>query len=191
MIDTNYNIILGSASTRRKELLEELGLSFSIISSNIEESYPVELAKKEVAKYIAIQKASYLSKKIKSKDLLITADTVVKVKDIILNKPKNKNEALLMLSTISNTKHEVITGVCITTKNKQISFSVTTEVNFRYLKRKEIEFYIEKYNPFDKAGSYGIQDWIGKIGIKSIKGSYTNVIGLPLVELYENLKKIV
>ena len=190
IINKKYNFILGSSSPRRMELLKDLGISFDVIHPNIEEKYPKKIRKNKIAEYIAIQKASYLSNQIKCHNVLITADTIVKIKNKILNKPINKNEAKKMLLEISNTEHEVITGVCIYTKKKQISFSVTTKVNFKALDKEEIIFYVNNYNTLDKAGGYGIQEWIGKIGVKSIQGSYTNVMGLPLTELYENLKKI-
>lgn len=190
IINKKYNFILGSSSPRRKELLKELGISFDVIKPKIEEQYPKKMLKKNIAEYIAMQKASYLSSQIKPHDILITADTIVKIDNKILNKPVNKNEAIQMLLEISNKEHEVITGVCIYTKKKKISFSVTTKVYFKDLEKEEIFFYVNNYNYLDKAGGYGIQDWIGKIGIKNIHGSYTNVMGLPLTELYENLKKI-
>ena len=190
MISEKYNIILGSKSPRRKKLLKNLIEKFNIMPSNINETYPKNLKKNDIAKFLAVKKASLLLNKINSEDLLITADTIVKLKDEILNKPKDNNEAMNMLLKLSNTEHEVITGVCICTKEIQKSFSVKTLVNFRCLETEEIDFYIKNYNALDKAGGYGIQDWIGKIGITNIKGSYTNVMGLPLSELYQNLKNI-
>ena len=184
-----YNIILGSSSPRRKELLTNLGVKFTVKTTNKEEKYPSILKDEEIAEFLAQQKASYFLDQLKSNDLLITADTIVALDSIILNKPKDKNDAFNMLSKLSDNTHKVITGVCIKTQDKELVFSTTTLVTFKKLLKQEINFYITNCNPFDKAGSYGIQDWIGNIGITTIKGSYTNVVGLPLTELYENLKK--
>jgi len=184
-----YNIILGSSSPRRKKLLSDLGVRFTIKTTNKEEKYPAILKEEDVAKFLAQQKSSYFLNQLQSDDLLITADTIVALDNTIFNKPKDKNDAFNMLSRLSENTHKVITGVCIKTQNKELVFSATTLVTFKKLLEQEINFYITNYNPLDKAGSYGIQDWIGKIGIITIKGSYTNVVGLPLTELYENLKK--
>ena len=186
---TKYNIILGSSSPRRKKLLSDLGVTFTIKTTNKEEKYPTILKEEDIAKFLAQQKSSYFLNQLKSDDLLITADTIVTLDNTIFNKPKDKNDAFNMLSRLSENTHKVITGVCIKTQNKKLVFSATTLVTFKKLLEQEINFYITNYNPLDKAGSYGIQDWIGKVGIITIKGSYTNVVGLPLTELYENLKK--
>ena len=186
---SKYNIILGSSSPRRKELLTDLGVKFTIKAINKKEKYPISLKEKDIAKFLARQKASYFLNQLKNDDLLITADTIVTLDSIIFNKPKDKNDAFNMLSKLSNNTHKVITGVCIKTQDRKLVFSSTTLVTFKKLSEQEINFYITNYKPFDKAGSYGIQDWIGKVGIITIKGSYTNVVGLPLTELYENLKK--
>ena len=186
---SKYNIILGSSSPRRKELLTDLGVKFTIKTTNKEEKYPALLKDEDIATFLAKQKAFYFLNQLKINDLLITADTIVTLDGIILNKPKNKSDAFNMLSNVSDNTHKVITGVCIKTKDKELVFSSTTLVTFKKLSEQEINFYITSYNPFDKAGSYGIQDWIGKVGIMTINGSYTNVVGLPLTELYENLKK--
>ena len=184
-----YNIILASSSPRRKELLTDLGVKFTIKTTSNEETYPAILKNEDIAKFLAQEKASYFLNQLKSNDLLITADTIVTLDGIIFNKPKDKNEAFNILSKLSDNTHKVITGVCIKTQNKELVFSSTTLVTFKKLLEQEINFYITNYNPLDKSGSYGIQDWIGKVGITTIKGSYTNVVGLPLTELYENLKK--
>ena len=186
---TKYNIILGSSSPRRKELLRDLGIIFTVKTKNKEEKYPAILKDEDIAKFLARQKASYFLNQLKNDDLLITADTIVTLDSIIFNKPKDKNDAFNMLSKLSNSTHKVITGVCIKTQDKELVFSTTTLVTFKKLLEEEINFYITNYNPLDKAGGYGIQEWIGKVGIVTIKGSYTNVVGLPLTELYENLKK--
>ena len=183
-----FNIILGSASTRRKELLSDIGLKFSIQTTDKEETYPNNLATDKIAEFLAHQKSNILSKKLCEDDLLITADTIVLLNEEVLHKPKDKSDAYKILNKISNNTHKVITGVCIKNINKEIVFSVTSFVTFRKLKKNEIEFYINNFNPLDKSGAYGIQDWIGKIGVKNINGSYTNIIGLPLSETYENIK---
>ena len=185
-----YNIILGSSSPRRKKLLKELQIKFKVQICHHEEIYSHRLKEKKVAEFLAQQKSFYLSEKLKKDDLIITADTIVVLKNTILNKPKNQTDAFNMLTKLSNRTHKVITGVFIRTVKQNILFSTTTKVTFKKLSNEEINFYINNYKIKDKAGSYGIQDWIGKIGVISIEGSYTNVLGLPLTELYENLKKI-
>ena len=183
-----FTIILGSASPRRKELLSDIGLEFSIQTTEKKEGYPAKLQEHEIAEFLAKQKAKFLSKNLSKTDLLITADTIVSFKDELLNKPKNKEQAFNTLSKLSGNTHKVITGVCIKNHQKEIAFSAITLVTFNRLTKKEISFYINNFNPFDKAGAYGIQDWIGKIGIKSIEGSYSNVVGLPTAEIYQKLK---
>tara|TARA_B100000780_G_scaffold270551_1_gene230483 strand:- start:470 stop:1054 length:585 start_codon:yes stop_codon:yes gene_type:complete len=187
-LSKKYNIILGSASPRRKELLSDINLKFSIQTSNEEETFSCSLIEEEIAEFLAKQKSKFLSEKLQQNDLLITADTIVSFNNELLNKPKNKKEAFETLSKLSKNTHKVITGVCLKSKNKEIIFSVTTMVTFKELSENEIYHYINKYNPYDKAGAYGIQDWIGKIGINNINGSYTNVVGLPISELYQHLK---
>jgi len=186
-----YTIILGSASPRRKELLTDIGLDFSIKTTEKEEDFPDKLKGKDIAEFLAKQKSEFLSENLKTTDLLITADTIVSFKNELLNKPQNKKEAFNTLSKLSGNTHKVITGVSIKTLKKEIVFSTTTMVTFNQLTEEEINFYIHNHNPFDKAGAYGIQDWIGKIGIKSIEGSYSNVVGLPTSELYERLKSFI
>lgn len=187
-LSEQYNIILGSASPRRKELLTDLGLIFSIQTTNKEETFSRLLKQEEIAEFLAKQKSEFLSEDLQQNDLLITADTIVSFKNELLNKPKNKEEAFRTLNILSENTHKVITGVCLKSKNKEIVFSVTTLVTFNSLSEEEIHHYINKYNPYDKAGAYGIQDWIGKIGINNINGSYTNVVGFPISELYQHLK---
>ena len=186
-----YNIILGSNSPRRKKILEELGLKVKVIASNIDESIIQNKNLEKVPILLAKKKAFALKNKIKSNDLLITADTIVLLKDEILKKPKNEEDAKRILSKISSKTHQVITGVCILINGKEHSFSNTTEVSFDKLDLNEIDFYIKKYKPFDKAGAYGIQEWIGLIGIKKINGSYSNVVGLPASRLYQELKRLI
>jgi len=183
-----FTIILGSASPRRKELLSDIGLEFSTQTTDKEEDYPPNLKEHEIAEFLAKQKAKFLSDNLSKTDLLITADTIVSFKEELLNKPNNRQEALNTLGKLSGNTHKVITGVCIKNHQKEISFSAITLVTFNKLTKEEINFYINNSNPFDKAGAYGIQDWIGKIGIKSIEGSYSNVVGLPTAEVYQQLK---
>jgi len=187
-LSEQYNIILGSASPRRRELLSDIGLRFSIQTTDKEETFSTTIKEEEIAEFLAKQKSEFLSENLQQNDLLITADTIVSFKNELLNKPINKEEAFKTLSKLSENTHKVITGVCLKSKNKEIVFSVTTLVTFKELSEDEIHHYINKYNPYDKAGAYGIQDWIGKIGINNINGSYTNVVGLPISELYQHLK---
>jgi len=187
----SYHVILASQSPRRKMLLRGLGIDFEVKPSVADESYPDELPCEQVAEYIAKQKALYFPKnELSERIILITADTVVCLDNEILGKPKNETEALSTLRKLSGKKHEVITGVVITTAFSQKSFSVKTDVYFKELTESEIAFYVENYRPFDKAGAYGIQEWIGHIGITRIDGSFFNVMGLPVQRLYEELCEI-
>ena len=183
-----FTIILGSASPRRKELLSNIGLKFSIQTTDKKEDYPTNLKEHKIAEFLAKQKAKFLSENLSETDLLITADTIVSFKGELLNKPKNQEQAFNILSKLSGNTHKVITGVCIKLHQKEIAFSAITLVTFNKLTKKEISLYINNFNPLDKAGAYGIQDWIGKIGIKSIEGSYSNVVGLPTAKVYQQLK---
>ena len=186
-----YKIILCSNSPRRKELLQGLGLDFQIrVINEIDESYDKTLIGDEIAKMIAEKKAQAYKSTMLSDELLITADTIVYVDGNVLGKPKNRSDAINMLKTLSGKCHDVITGVCIQTVNEKLSFSVKTVVSFNHITDDEINFYIENYQPFDKAGAYGIQEWIGFVGVDSIKGSYFNVMGLPVQKLYTMLKNI-
>jgi septum formation protein len=184
-------IILGSVSPRRQELLKSLGIDFEIRVKDLKEKYPKNLKEKEISEFLAIQKSENLSKTLKSEEILITADTIVVKGDRVLNKPKDRLEAQEMLQFLSGDKHKVITSVCLASKNKQEVFTSETEVHFKILSIEEIDYYIKEYQPFDKAGAYGIQEWIGLIGIEKIKGSYCNVVGLPVVKLYQNLIQFV
>ena len=185
------HIILASNSPRRRELLAGLDLEFEVkVLPDIDESYPKDLPAAEVAGYISRKKADSYRALIGEDDLVITADTVVIVGDEVLGKPKDADEARRMLHLISGRTHQVITGVCLLTTDKEHSFSVTTDVTFKQLSDDEITYYIEHYKPFDKAGAYGIQEWIGYIGVTSINGSYFNVMGLPVQRLWEEIKKI-
>jgi septum formation protein len=184
-------IILGSVSPRRQELLKSLGIDFEIRVKDLKEKYPKNLKEKEISEFLAIQKSENLSKTLKSEEILITADTIVVKGDRVLNKPKDRLEAQEMLQFLSGDKHKVITSVCLASKNKQEVFTSETEVHFKILSIEEIDYYIKEYQPFDKAGAYGIQEWIGLIGIEKIKGSYCNVVGLPVVKLYQKLIQFV
>lgn len=186
----NRQIILGSQSPRRSQLLSELGLKFEVVVRETDEVVDELLKPIAVVKAIATKKAEAFLNDFEGA-VIITADTIVVTSDQkILGKPKSKAEAFHVLKMLSGDIHEVITAVCILEDEKLITFSESTEVEFYPLSDDEINFYIEKYEPFDKAGSYGIQEWIGRIGIKSIKGEYTNVVGLPTALLYQELKKL-
>ena len=183
-------IILASKSPRRKELLNLLDVEFSIEVRAVNEVFSDRLKTDEVAEYLARLKADAF-KSIKPDELIITADTVVVLNDEILGKPKNTSEAQQMLKKLSDKSHLVITGVCLKTNDRLVSFSSSTKVYFKKLTTSEIDYYIENYQPFDKAGSYGIQEWIGAIGITKIEGSYYNVVGLPIYKLNEELKQFI
>jgi len=188
-LNTNKNIILGSKSPRRIELLKLMGLNIQVRKLDIDETYPRSLSPIQTALFLSRKKAnSYV---INNQDILICADTIVYIKNLILEKPKDKVEAQKMLEKLSNRRHFVVTGVTIRTTNKEISFYERSLVVFKKISQKEIQFYIQNHNPLDKAGGYGIQDWIGLIGIKKISGSYYNVMGLPTSKLYEELNKLV
>ena len=187
----NYNFILGSNSPRRKEILKEIGLDFSVYPSNIDENFNKEMKLENIGVFLAEKKANAIKNELKENDILITADTTVIHNKELLSKPENTLEAKEMLNKLSGKSHKVITGVCLLSKNKKCAFSCETIVTFNNLEIKEIEFYINKFKPFDKSGSYGIQEWIGLIGIEKIEGSYTNVVGLPASMLYTKLKKFI
>lgn len=181
-----YNITLASKSPRRRELLAGLGIDFEVkVLPGIDESYPTELPATDVPQYIASKKAS--AYEVAGRDLVITADTLVIVGDEILGKPHDAADAHRMLRSLSGRRHQVTTGVCMVSADKKRCFSVTTDVAFKALSDAEIDYYIERYRPFDKAGAYGIQEWIGYIGVTSIHGSYFNVMGLPVQRIYEEL----
>jgi septum formation protein len=182
-------LILGSKSPRRKELLSSIGMQFEIRTKETDENYPETLPIEQVAEYIAQLKADDLIEDLKDDEILLCADTTVQIDNILLGKPKDASEASKMLSLLSGRTHVVTTGVVIASNEMELSFSVKTEVTFKPLSMDEIEYYIETYQPFDKAGSYGIQEWIGYIGIQKINGSYNNVVGLPTHEVYQALQK--
>lgn len=184
-----YTILLASQSPRRQELLYGLDLEFKIIKNCVEEVYPRSLDKLKIPEYLAEIKADAHLKNIDSNQLVITADTIVIIDNQVLEKPKDKNEAIDMLSMLSGESHKVVTGVCLATKNKKSIFSDQTIVTFDQLSAAEIEYYVEKYKPFDKAGSYGAQEWLGYVAISKLEGSYFNVMGLPVHRLFNELKK--
>ena len=184
-----FNIILGSSSPRRNELLKSLGFDFVINPSNADENYPLNLKGHEIPVFLAEKKASSFNGVLTETDLLITADTIVWCEGEIFNKPINFEEGKLMLQTLSGKMHEVFTAVCLKSANKQIIFYDATKVYFKKFTNEEIEYYLNKYKPYDKAGSYGVQEWIGYIGIEKIEGSFYNVMGLPVKKLHEELMK--
>ncbi|CAM1362239.1 Maf-like protein Fjoh_2955 [Tenacibaculum sediminilitoris] len=187
---SKYSIILASNSPRRQELIKSLDIPFTIKTKEVEEIYPKELKHSEITDYLAILKSTPFKNDLKENELLITSDTIVWMHNKALGKPKNYKEAFQMLKELSNTKHKVITSICITNTSFQKTFNDTTIVSFKELLDDEIEYYINTYKPFDKAGAYGIQEWIGKIGIIKIEGSYFNVMGFPVHKLYKELSKL-
>jgi septum formation protein len=182
-------IILASKSPRRQQLLKDLGLDFQIVLKEVEEIYPPELKREEVPMFLSKLKSDAFVPDLKPNQLVITSDTIVCLEDRIIGKPKDRDDAFYMLSDLSGKMHEVITAVTLTSLEKQVSFFVVTEVYFKTLSNLEIDYYINEYKPYDKAGSYGIQEWIGYIGIEKIVGSYFNVMGLPVKELYDELER--
>lgn len=182
----NYKILLASQSPRRQELLKGLGIDFSIVKIKCDETYPKTLRKEEITEFISKSKVQAYSD-LQPTDLLIAADTIVWMKDTVYGKPKNKDKAREMLESLSGNRHEVFTSVTIKTASKSLTFSDSTEVFVNGLSAEEIDFYIENYQPFDKAGSYGIQDWFGLTKVSKIKGNYYNVMGLPVQKLYQVL----
>ena len=184
---SDRNIILGSGSPRRKLLLEGLGIDFSVKTKDVEELYDEKLQREEVARFLAELKANAFEHELNPEDLLITSDTTVCLNDIILNKPKDLNEAKLMLQTLSGKTHTVITAVTITDLQKSVTFHDETEVTFRELLEDEIDYYVKKHAPLDKAGAYGAQEFMGYIAIEKLEGSYFNVMGLPVHRVFEEL----
>ena len=190
MNNIGYNIILASNSPRRKELLAGLGVEFDVrLIDGIDETYPSDIESHDVAEYIAKKKADAYKQSIASNELIITADTVVILDGEIFGKPSNADDAYNMLQKLSGKTHQVITGVCLLTKNEQRVFRVKTDVTFKELEMEEIKYYVDNYKPFDKAGAYGIQEWIGYIGVTSLNGSYFNVVGFPVQRIYTELQK--
>ncbi|WP_428740369.1 Maf-like protein [Tenacibaculum sp.] len=187
---SKYSIILASNSPRRQELIKSLDIPFTVKIKEIEEVYPEELQQAEITDYLSALKASPFKLELKDNELLITSDTIVWANNRALGKPKNYKEAFSALKELSNSSHKVITSICITNKSFQHVFNDSTTVTFRELLDEEIDYYITNYKPYDKAGAYGIQEWIGKIGITKIEGSYFNVMGFPVHKLYKELSKL-
>ena len=186
-----YNIILASNSPRRKELLSRLGVPFEVrVLKDIDESYPETTPVSEVAQFIAGKKADVYRLVMGDDELIITADTVVIVGNEILGKPADADDAARMLRALSGRTHQVTTGVCMVAKDQDRRFSVTTDVTFKQLTDEEISYYVQTYKPYDKAGAYGIQEWIGCIGVTGLSGSYYNVMGLPIQRIYQVLKSL-
>lgn len=183
-----YKLILASQSPRRRELLKGLDVKFSTCTVDADESFPARLKGADAVQYICKAKANAYKPQLAENTIAITADTVVILDENIIGKPKSYDEAFSMIRSLSGRVHEVITAVCIFSKEKCVEFYSSTEVHFSTLTDEEINYYIEKYKPFDKAGSYGVQEWIGYIGIEKIVGSYFNVMGLPVKRLYDELK---
>ena len=186
-----YHIVLASNSPRRRELLAGLGIDFEVrVLPGINEGYPATLPVTEIAQYIASKKAEAYREMMDESTLVITADTIVVVDDEVLGKPHDASEACGMLRKLSGRMHQVITGVCLTTACQQRQFSVMTRVTFKQLTDEEIHHYVTVYQPFDKAGAYGIQEWIGYIGVTALEGSYFNVMGLPVQRIYTELTRM-
>jgi septum formation protein len=184
----SYEIILASRSPRRQQLLQELGLKFEVVTREYSETYPEGLGGEEIARYVAHEKAASFKNEISYNEIVIAADTIVWCNNRVLGKPVNRNDATRILKEISGNTHEVITGVSLLSQSKQFTFSDSTKVTFDSLSDEEIYYYIEKYRPYDKAGAYGIQEWIGIVACSHIDGSYFNVVGLPVQKLYKELQ---
>ncbi len=187
---TDYRLVLASNSPRRKELLTGIDVEYEVRTlPDIDESYPETLPHEEVAAFLARKKAAAYLPALKEDELLITADTIVLLDGTILGKPSDRDDAALMLRTLAGKQHRVITGVCLTTSRKQESFSDTATVTFGPLSEEEIDYYVTRYDPLDKAGAYGVQEWIGYVAVEKIEGSYFNVMGLPIHKVYHALKQ--
>lgn len=184
-----HHFILASKSPRRQYLLKELGLHFDIHTKEVDESFPDHLKAQEIPLYLSKKKANAFDAELADETIVITSDTIVWVEGQVLNKPVDKADAVRMLQLLSGKMHEVFTGVCLKSKRKTQSFYACTKVYFKSLSMQEIEYYITNYSPYDKAGAYGAQEWIGYIAVEKIEGSYFNVMGLPVRELYEHLLK--
>ena len=186
-----YKIILASNSPRRKELLSGLGVNYEVKTlPDVDESYPDGLSGEEIAKHIARGKAEAYRSLIQADELVITADTIVWLDGTVMGKPKDEEEAKDMLMRLSGKTHQVITGVCLTTASMQKTFATVTDVTFAILTDEEVDYYVTRFQPMDKAGSYGVQEWIGFVGVENLSGSYFNVMGLPIQRLYTELKKL-
>jgi septum formation protein len=194
MIDDNldnYRIILASKSPRRQQLLRELGLKFDVVVKDYNETYPEGLNGIEIAEFISHEKVLSFKSGISENEIVITADTIVWCNNRVLGKPVNKEDAIRILEEISGNTHAVITGVSLLSSERERTFSVTTKVTFEVFTRKDIHYYIDNFKPYDKAGAYGIQEWIGLIACSHIEGSYFNVVGLPVQQLYLELQRFI
>jgi septum formation protein len=185
----DYNYILASKSPRRQQLLHSLGIPFEVMVKDTDEIYPEGLDRNEIPVYLAKLKAEAFLPELKERDLLITADTIVFLGNVVLGKPVDQQDAKHMLERLSGKEHQVISGVCLTSVQREVAFFSVSNVRFKQLSANEIDFYISCFKPFDKAGAYGIQEWIGYIGITHIEGSFYNVMGLPVQRLYEEIMR--
>jgi len=185
-----YKLILASGSPRRQQFFKDLDLDFEIRLKEIEEIYPPELKAEEITNYLAELKASAFEGELKANEILITSDTIVWYKNKALGKPKDVQDAFDILKSLSNATHEVITSVCFKTNAETTVLYEVTKVTFNELSDEAIQYYIENYKPFDKAGAYGIQEWIGFVGVSKIEGSYANVMGMPTDKVYEYLSNL-
>lgn len=187
-----YRIILASKSPRRLSLLKQMGFKVEVVRFDVEEDHPLNIEYSSIPEYLAEKKAKVFDiNKLEDKDILLTADTMVFFNTQTVDKPKDKEDAISLLKKLSNQTHQVITGCSLKTKSHTKSFSVKTEVSFKQLTNEEIIYYVENYKPYDKAGSYGIQEWIGLIGVEKIQGCYYNVMGLPTQEIFNQIKHII
>ncbi|GAB4135252.1 MAG: Maf-like protein [Bacteroidia bacterium] len=184
---SRFKYILASKSPRRQFLLSELGIPFELKTKDVDESFPSHLKAEEIPLFLCRKKAEAFHDELSNDSIIITADTIVWVNGHVLNKPADEAEARLMLRELSGNRHEVYTGVCLKSSDKEVAFTARTDVFFKELSEGEISYYIQHFQPFDKAGSYGAQEWIGYIAVERIEGSYFNVMGLPVKELYEEL----
>jgi len=185
-----YSIVLASKSPRRQELLKGIGVDFSVLTKEIDENYPARLPLVDVAPFLSLKKAkAFEDVELPDNYMVITADTVVVVENEILGKPKDRDDAVRMMNLLSGKVHKVVTGVTVHTKEKTKTFSVISKVTFEALDNQEISYYIDNFKPYDKAGAYGVQEWIGYIGVSNVEGSYYNVMGLPTQKLYKVLKE--
>jgi septum formation protein len=186
-----YRIILASRSPRRQKLLKQMGIKFDVVFKEYPEKYPGNLEGEEIATYLAREKARLFKDEISDNEIVITADTIVWCNDRVLGKPAGAEEAVQMIRELCDNTHEVITGVTLLTRLHEKTFSVTTKVTFEKLSEEEIDYYVKEFKPYDKAGAYGIQEWIGLAACSRIEGSYFNVVGLPVHRLYKELKEFV
>jgi septum formation protein len=184
------HIILASQSPRRYELMKMAGLEFEVKSKNVDETHPVDTLPEKIPVYLAQKKAKAFSSEISANQVVIGADTIVILENVIFEKPAGRSDAIEMLSALSGKMHSVVTGVCLLTKEKEIVFSETTRVYFNALSLAQIEYYVDNFKPFDKAGAYACQEWIGAVGIKRFEGDYFNVVGLPINRVYHELMNL-